>query len=60
MKNPSLFFSNLVKFVLFLIKINPNLPSSAPAARLFGYLSRKGRKGAKDAKEREEEGKKVL
>jgi len=30
---------------------NPNLPSSAPSARLFGYFSRKG-KGAKDAKQK--------
>jgi hypothetical protein len=32
----------------------------APAARLFGYLSRKGAKNAKDAKGREKGGKVIV
>jgi len=46
--------------------INPNLTggglgkedlASAPAARIFGYFSRKGRKGAKLAKQKKKKGK---
>jgi hypothetical protein len=28
--------------MLFLLKLNPNLPSSAPAAQFFGYFTRRG------------------